>query len=101
PRAVAASRAVRRALGSLMDDSIDYKSRLINLLRTSILAPSPFRKVPRRRSMMALHLEEVMNSEPAVVSPGVSLTAAAATMRARGIGSAVVVDGRSVVGILT
>jgi CBS domain-containing protein len=42
-----------------------------------------------------------MNAEPATVSPAVSLTAAAATMRARGIGSAVVVDGRSVVGILT
>ncbi|HZR80177.1 MAG TPA: citrate synthase [Candidatus Binatia bacterium] len=50
---------------------------------------------------MTLHLGEVMNADPATVDPDASLAAAAATMRARGVGSAVVVEGHRVVGILT
>lgn len=37
----------------------------------------------------AVHLDEVMNHDPATVTPDSSLAAAAATMRSRGVGSAV------------
>jgi citrate synthase len=50
---------------------------------------------------MATQLAEVMNHDPATVAPDSSLAEAALAMRAHGVGSAVVVDGREVVGILT
>jgi citrate synthase len=50
---------------------------------------------------MATHLAEVMNHDPATVAPGSSLAEAALAMRMHGVGSAVVVDDRHVVGILT
>lgn len=50
---------------------------------------------------MELHLEEIMNRDPATVAPDASLAEAASAMQRRGVGSAVVVDARSVIGILT
>jgi citrate synthase len=50
---------------------------------------------------MTLHLDEVMNRDPATVAPECSLAGAALAMRERGVGSAVVIDGSHVVGILT
>jgi citrate synthase len=50
---------------------------------------------------MELHLDEIMTRDPVTARPTDPLAAATAAMRARGVGSAVVVAGDTVAGILT